>query len=184
MVDATTSKPVSPGLLMVAERARKNPNERVPSLCRFVDVRQDAPNRDLVRRGQGRAGRVARGSRDRVRARLLGLLARFSPSTQSARCASSSQPRGASGMGALHPGGRHRLLLRPDRPGEVDDDAPGTDRRRVVDAARRQVLARGRPRRGGVLRARRGDRPGGQCSRRCWATSTCTTCSTCGSSAT
>lgn len=38
MVDATTSGAVSPGLLMVAERAKKNPSERILSLCRFVDV--------------------------------------------------------------------------------------------------------------------------------------------------
>lgn len=38
MVDATTSGAVSPGLLMVAERAKKNPSERILSLCRFVDA--------------------------------------------------------------------------------------------------------------------------------------------------
>ncbi len=38
MGDATTSKAVSPGLLMVAERARRNPQERILSLCRFIDV--------------------------------------------------------------------------------------------------------------------------------------------------
>jgi RNA-directed DNA polymerase len=38
MVDATTSKAVSPGLLMVAERARRNPSERILSLCRFIDT--------------------------------------------------------------------------------------------------------------------------------------------------
>lgn len=38
MVDATTSGAVSPGLLMVAERAKKNPSERILSLCRFVDT--------------------------------------------------------------------------------------------------------------------------------------------------
>lgn len=38
MVDATTSGSVSPGLLMVAERAKKNPRERILSLCRFVDA--------------------------------------------------------------------------------------------------------------------------------------------------
>jgi RNA-directed DNA polymerase len=38
MVDATTSRDMSPGLLMVADRARRDPNGRILSLCRFVDV--------------------------------------------------------------------------------------------------------------------------------------------------
>jgi group II intron reverse transcriptase/maturase len=37
MGDATTSTNMSPGLLMVAERARKNPSERILALARFID---------------------------------------------------------------------------------------------------------------------------------------------------
>lgn len=50
MVDATTSEAVSPGLLMVAERAKKNPSERILSLCRFVDVAALAPAYDRLRK--------------------------------------------------------------------------------------------------------------------------------------
>ena len=38
MTGVTTSAAVSPGLLMVAERARRNPTECIRGLCRFVDV--------------------------------------------------------------------------------------------------------------------------------------------------
>ena len=37
MSDATTSTNMSPGLVMVAERARKNPGERILALARFID---------------------------------------------------------------------------------------------------------------------------------------------------
>lgn len=37
MSGATTSNEVSPGLLMVAERARRDPSGRILSLCRFID---------------------------------------------------------------------------------------------------------------------------------------------------
>lgn len=37
MSGATTSNEVSPGLLMVAERARRDPNGRILALCRFID---------------------------------------------------------------------------------------------------------------------------------------------------
>ena len=37
MDNATTLSSMSPGLLMVAERARKNPGERILALARFID---------------------------------------------------------------------------------------------------------------------------------------------------
>ena len=50
MEDATTSKAVSPGLLMVAERARRNPQERILSMCRFVDAAALARSYERLRK--------------------------------------------------------------------------------------------------------------------------------------
>lgn len=50
MTGVTTSEAVSPGLLMVAERARRNPTECIRGLCRFVDVAALARAYDRLRK--------------------------------------------------------------------------------------------------------------------------------------
>jgi RNA-directed DNA polymerase len=50
MTDVTTSGAVSPGLLMVAERARRNPTECIRGLCRFIDVAALARSYDRLRK--------------------------------------------------------------------------------------------------------------------------------------
>lgn len=50
MADVTTSTTLSPGLLMVAERARRDPQERIRGLCRFVDVAALARAYDRLRK--------------------------------------------------------------------------------------------------------------------------------------
>lgn len=51
MTGVTTSEAVSPGLLMVAERARRDPRERIRGLCRFVDVAALARAYGRLRKG-------------------------------------------------------------------------------------------------------------------------------------
>ena len=50
MTGVMTTAAVSPGLLMVAERARRNPNECIRGLCRFVDVAALARAHDRLRK--------------------------------------------------------------------------------------------------------------------------------------
>ena len=136
-------------------------------------------------RGQSRPGRrCARCWRPSTSRTFLDCSYGFRPGRSAHDALRTLDQSGAPGRGELDPGGRHRVLLRQHGSQRA---AWRCSQERVADGSLLRLIGKclhvGVLDGEAILGAGRWAPRRGRCCRRCWATSICTMCSTCGSSA-